>query len=104
MTKEETIRWFEETAAGGKALGDKKVEEASVMAIAALQEQEERRWISVTERLPESGERVIVCRGDMVEQGIFLGVNGWWKVYGTNTKKVTHWMPMPTPPKKGCEA
>lgn len=58
------------------------------------------KWVSVEERLPVANERVIVARGgDKVEQGIFLGVNGWWKVYGTNTKKVTHWMPLPEPPK-----
>lgn len=56
-------------------------------------------WIPVAECLPESSQRVIVCRKDgKVEQGIFLGVNGWWKVYGTNTKSVTHWMPLPEPP------
>lgn len=22
----------------------------------------------------------------------------WWRVYGTRTKSVTHWMPMPDPP------
>lgn len=25
-------------------------------------------------------------------------VGGWWRVYGTRTKSVTHWMPMPAPP------
>ena len=59
-----------------------------------------QRWIPVTERLPETGKRIIVCRGDKVEQGVYLGVNGWWKVYGANTKAVTHWMPMPEPPKE----
>ena len=59
------------------------------------------RWIPITDRLPESGQRVIVCRKDgRVEQGVYLGVNGWWKVYGTNTKSVTHWMPLPEPPKE----
>lgn len=59
-----------------------------------------QEWIPVKDRLPESTQRVIVCRKNgNVEQGIFLGVNGWWKVYGTNTKSVTHWMPMPQPPK-----
>ena len=59
------------------------------------------RWISVTDRLPETNKAVIVCRKDgRVEQGIFRGVNGWWKVYGTNTKSITHWMPMPEPPEE----
>lgn len=29
-----------------------------------------------------------------------LDVNDWWKVYGTRTKAVTHWMPLPEPPKE----
>ena len=75
--------------------GKEEPEDSKVVEIDQL-----NRWIPVTERLPESGVRVIVCRGDKTEQGVFLGVNGWWKVYGTNTKKVTHWMPMPEPPKE----
>lgn len=63
-------------------------------------------WISVNERLPKAFELVIVCRAGAekgtvkVEYG-YLDVNGWWKVYGTRTKHVTHWMPMPEPPKEG---
>lgn len=55
-------------------------------------------WINVKDRLPEEFAPVIVCRkGGKVESGM-LDVNGWWKVYGTRTKNVTHWMPMPEPP------
>ena len=62
-------------------------------------------WISTKDRLPESHEPVIVARpyepGEplKVEQGM-LTVNGWWKVYGTNVKKVSYWMPMPAPPEE----
>lgn len=59
-------------------------------------------WINVEDRLPERFVPVIVCREDgRVEQG-YRDLNGWWKVYGTRTKHVTHWMPMPEPPKETC--
>lgn len=68
-----------------------------------LCEQAKPRWISVEDRLPKVFEPVIVCiegaeRGSVkVEQG-YLYVNGWWIVYGTRTKHVTHWMQLPEPP------
>ena len=59
-------------------------------------------WISVKDRLPEPFDQVIICRpskgAPRVEAGS-LDVNGWWRVYGTRTKSVTHWMPLPDPPK-----
>lgn len=60
-------------------------------------------WISVEDRLPQAFQPVIVCRekgkGEyIVEQG-HKDVGDWWKVYGTRTKNVTHWMPMPEPPR-----
>lgn len=59
-----------------------------------------QRWIPVTERLPKHMQPVLVCRNDgKVEQG-YKDVNDWWKVYGTRTKKITHWMPLPEPPKE----
>jgi len=61
-------------------------------------------WISVKDRLPKNFEPVIVCRrgkdGTIVEQG-FKDAGSWWKVYGTRTKNVTHWMPLPEPPEEG---
>ena len=60
----------------------------------------EMEWISVNDRLPERMQPVIVCRDNgKVEQG-YRDVGDWWKVYGTRTKKVTHWMPLPEPPKE----
>lgn len=62
-----------------------------------------QQWISVEEKLPEPGMRVIIARpyepGQplRVEQGCY-STNGWWKVYGTNVKRVKYWMPMPEPP------
>lgn len=62
-------------------------------------------WISTKDRLPEDFVPVIVARhvkkGEplKVEEGIYL-VNNYWKVYGTQTKKVLYWMPMPEPPEE----
>ena len=55
-------------------------------------------WISVNDKLPELFADVIVCRrGSAVGPGRRI-TDGWWKVFGTRVKDVTHWMPMPDPP------
>lgn len=47
------------------------------------------KWISVKDRLPEDGERIIVCYDD-----------GWVCDQCTPVDGgVTHWMPLPQPPK-----
>ena len=62
----------------------------------------EIKWISVKDRLPERFNRVLVCRENgKVEQG-FRDVGDWWKIYGTRTKHITHWMPLPEPPEEVC--
>lgn len=63
------------------------------------------KWIDVKDKLPEAFQPVIICRANKdgqkkVEAGM-LDVNGWWKIYGTRTKSVTHWMPMPEAPREG---
>lgn len=62
--------------------------------------QEATKWIPVTERLPEkSGEYLTYC-GDYVGVCVLyyevLKTKGKWR---TRWKEVTHWMPLPQPPK-----
>ena len=60
-------------------------------------------WISTEKELPPIAKAVLVARlyeaGQplRVEQAI-LTPGGWWKVYGTNCKKVSFWAPLPAPP------
>ena len=62
-------------------------------------------WIRTTERLPAVLQPVIVAREYeagkplKVEQGRLMP-DGWWKVFGANTKHVDYWMPMPEPPER----
>lgn len=65
------------------------------------------KWIPVTERLPET-EKVLITNGDIVMRG-YRRPDGVWK-YGVETHEVwenmslrpiTHWMPLPAPPKEG---
>ena len=117
MTNEEAIKWMEEAILDTKEFFDqcspalqkelieqKEVFELAVSAIRATPAHiTQSGWISVKDRLPERFEPVLVCRekngAPHVEQG-FKDVGDWWKVYGTRTKYVTHWMPLPAPPEK----
>lgn len=60
-------------------------------------------WISVKDRLPEIGEKVLAYRPSMyytVVQTIYYGVEGWENGYDLSGNMViTHWMPIPEPPK-----
>lgn len=46
--------------------------EAMTMAIAALEQQEQDRWIPVTERLPEDYQHVLVSGEKVVKQAQFI--------------------------------
>lgn len=107
MEREEAIRILDPVTTGealaeieyyngftGKTAAVQAVSDACVLAVAALREQGERRWIPVTERLPDIGIVVLVYSED---DGICLDyyVGDSFDYYD-----VTHWMPLPEPPEK----
>ena len=60
-------------------------------------------WISVKDRLPEYGERVLIARHPFVGEA-FLGQGGYFIRYKYDedslpwVRNATHWMPLPAPP------
>ena len=59
---------------------------------------QKQKWIPVTERLPEQGQEVIVYDGGVVGPKVFA-YHFWNKDY-SSWLRITHWMPMPEPPKE----
>lgn len=62
-------------------------------------------WISVKDRLPEQTARCLVARWDSVTKTPFIDIlwheNGvWWNRQHGGNYAVTHWMPLPEPPKE----
>ena len=68
------------------------------MSIAVIQEQEQRRWIPVTERLPDKPMKCLVYtkRGECCGYDMACYNQGFYLQYAN----VTHWMPLPEPPKE----
>lgn len=73
-----------------------------------LVDQQKQMWIPVTERLPEDrNDRVLVITNEKypycpvgnqpIDTDRYRGKYGKWVRYGD---KVTHWMPLPEPPKE----
>lgn len=65
----------------------------------------EPEWISVKDRLPEKREDVLLCRkwwGEISnpKMGWYNEVSGkWFDLSNMEIHNVTHWMPLPQPPK-----
>lgn len=74
----------------------------------AIERLNERRWISVKERLPEPYEPVIIAREDGFVGCGNRSISDWWKLYhvlycDAQTKFVTYWMPIPEYPAERSE-
>ena len=105
MTREEAIRILDpettkEELVGikGYAAMMKVVDEACILAVSSLREQEQRRWIPVTERLPDKPMKCLVYtkRGECCGYDMACYYQGFYLQYAN----VTHWMPLPEPPKE----
>lgn len=70
---------------------------------------EKSRWISVTERLPAEGERVLAAVEDVCVGEAYRDMRDvWMRSYGTPWDasigvSVTHWMPLPDAPEVTCD-
>ncbi len=62
-------------------------------------------WVSVDERLPEPGERVLATDCGFVGE-FYINKRGKWQRYNVNCSEllmaldILYWMPLPAPPEK----
>lgn len=115
MTREEVIRLLRQFIHqfDGRDVEDAFVDEVLEFA-ADMLEQDARGWISVKDRLPNTGEKVIVFAigkydgfiGDTtyaISMMIDRPSGKRWAVpwqYFDVDYEITHWMPLPEPPKE----
>ena len=100
MTRERAIEVLEysKEAYEGMSYGAPRI--ALDMAIAALREQPQ--WISVDERLPGEDfldKEIIVCKLNRFG-GRLVYVTRFWGTHSALWNDITHWMPLPEPPKE----
>ena len=63
----------------------------------------EMEWISVEDRLPEDYQHILTYDGNCVEPGVFYEKSGFFELDKYESDPlwaVTHWMPLPKPPKE----
>ena len=81
----------------GNAIENKKIADHLIAYGVTVQE-----WISVTERLPEKGEESVLIALRWGEVDIGWCEDSRWRSEFVNEYEdgeVTHWMPLPQPPK-----
>lgn len=64
------------------------------------------KWISTADKLPALGVRVLATDGQMVGEAFLYGhKREWYRPYSQPWEitwgPVTHWLPLPQPPKEG---
>ena len=57
-----------------------------------------KEWVSVKDRLPEENTTVIVATDNGIVFQCLYSYDGW-DLWDDNDVNITHWQPMPQPPK-----
>lgn len=118
MTREEAIRILDpntrretmkEIPVHSRIEADQEACKLAVYALRELDAKEKQKpfceWISVNDRLPETGERVLTLDkwGHIRDRELFRFKSGFicFRPDGlVPVKDITHWMPLPEPPKE----
>jgi hypothetical protein len=96
METKQIISWLYDKAA--RAMDHSYARMLNMTAKRLRELDEKQRWIPVTERLPEPGQEVIVFSGGVVEGTVFA--YHFWNKDFQSWQHITHWMPLPEPPKE----
>lgn len=59
----------------------------------------QQHWISVKDRMPEENTAVIACDNNGIVFQCLYAYDGW-DLWEGNKVTITHWMPLPKPPKE----
>lgn len=96
MTNEEAIKLLVNATYSDEWQGNNDLQTALDLAIAVL---ERDRWISVEERLPEHGW--YLAYGPTIKMEVLhFSVEEVWSSERYYNIEVTHWRPLPEPPKE----
>lgn len=112
QTKREEVHEWQENGIRGVSFPSERRKVGDVLAEfdrhkaesqAKPQEPQQSGWISVEESLPEVGQRVLVTVAGQVFTNSLLRMVDGFPLFQTNAGSpgpyVTHWMPLPAPPK-----
>ena len=103
IEREAAIAWFMPYVHEEKSI-DADVVISDIKGMKAYDVEPVQQWISVKDRLPEESGMYIVTANDGHAQRVsfvqWQKKNRMWNLTGARSYwRVTHWMPMPQPPK-----
>lgn len=107
---EEYMELLKEQYLHHEAIGNNQIAKAWQGAMQLLYDMptltQPNEWVSVYDRLPEPGERVLATDCGFVGE-FYINKRGKWQRYNVNCSEllmaldILYWMPLPAPPAKG---